>query len=361
MSTCKNADVVSVLERTDPTHPPSFNYALEVVKRYSRAKIAKGSGRQLLCKHGKLETLESKFAHLGYQDIFYLTRLQLKLPPSSTTLPSPASSCVKQTLIKAKYPLPADNLKVDVASSSSKITPFPDPTLKGRRCSKQPIQREGRRGSRSITNSPTLPSPEVMRRSSSARPDLPSTSTSSNIPSPSPARKTLKNSKSSWTINPSSSRSNSSSRSRSSTSIITNIHSESNVWSPLLSGLGIKTSQIHQTHHLHTATTSCSVTRQNSPVTPLPNDGDDEIKIKFNESPFDILPSPLSLDNTESLYPLSPTLIEMLDLGPLHLDGNDQNQITSSKNMLQNTYESSIREYEGVQHGLLTVSIENVI
>ena len=54
--------------------------------------------------HIQLEELERKYAHLGYQDIFYLTRLQLGLPPSTLDLGRPTSPC-RKVLVRAKFPL----------------------------------------------------------------------------------------------------------------------------------------------------------------------------------------------------------------------------------------------------------------
>ncbi|WWC66228.1 uncharacterized protein I206_100129 [Kwoniella pini CBS 10737] len=173
MSSLKFSEVIFCLEKTDPCHPPAFYNALEVVKRYSRAKIAKGSGRQLVCKNGRLETLENKFAKLGFQDIFYLTRLQLKLPPSSLRLPPP-SCFVGQTLLKAGYPLPFDTCQNECASSSKRLSTSPRAVNN----SSKPYN-QGRRGSKSLNNSPILgESIHAIRRTSSSIPDLPALATS---------------------------------------------------------------------------------------------------------------------------------------------------------------------------------------
>ncbi|WWC58779.1 uncharacterized protein I303_101323 [Kwoniella dejecticola CBS 10117] len=183
MSSLKFSEVISCLDRTDPAHPPSFYYALEVVKRYSRAKIAKGSGRQLICKHGRLENLESKFSSSGFQDIFYLTRLHLKLPPSSISLPPP-SCLVRQTLLTAGYPLPPDNCQngcVASSSSSSNAKRMSTSPKAGKDSSSINPYSQSRRGSRSLTSSPILgesiPS-QPIRRTSSSNPNLNAPSTS---------------------------------------------------------------------------------------------------------------------------------------------------------------------------------------
>ncbi|WVW82504.1 hypothetical protein I302_104515 [Kwoniella bestiolae CBS 10118] len=225
MSTLKFSEVISCLEKTDPSHPPSFYYALEVVKRYARAKIAKGSGRQLMCRSGKLETLESKFCNLGYQDIFYLTRLHLKLPPSSiqSHLPSP-SMTVRQTLLKAGYPLPADTHAGPSRSpSASHLSPNTKNNKNILAGPRRPIDREGRRGSRSLTSSPNPSSTNVstLRRSSSSRPDIPRSKTHGTIPDLTPK----------FGSSPNSPGAND-------TPVIGHGTSK---WTPLLAGLGLRT------------------------------------------------------------------------------------------------------------------------
>ncbi|WWD17690.1 hypothetical protein CI109_102131 [Kwoniella shandongensis] len=110
--------VVAALEKCDPSYSPSFYCALEIVKRYTRSKIAKGKKNYFVMKGGKLESLEAKFAHLGYQDVFYLTRLQLCLPPSHRSLPCPTPP-VLQVLKKAKYPL--GDMSACVAAAEKKL------------------------------------------------------------------------------------------------------------------------------------------------------------------------------------------------------------------------------------------------
>jgi hypothetical protein len=57
-----------------------------------------------LCIDTPARADSTQYAHLGFQDVFYLTRLQLSLPPSALTLPRPTSPTRKQ-LVKARYPL----------------------------------------------------------------------------------------------------------------------------------------------------------------------------------------------------------------------------------------------------------------
>ncbi|WWD09586.1 hypothetical protein V865_007714 [Kwoniella europaea PYCC6329] len=295
----KFSEVISCLERTDPTHPPSFYYALEVVKRYARAKIAKGRGRQLMCKHGKLETLESKFSSLGLQDIFYLTRLHLKLPPSSITLTSP-STTVRQTLLKAGYPLPASSPQAGPSSPKNR--------LDGRA--------RGRRGSRSLTSLTSSPVPfasttSALRRSSSSRPDIPSTSSSNIKDHPhghaGNVRSKITGAGASASAKASSSPSNSSSCSSHSPTM-------SSRWTPLLMGLGLKTildSPSPSSKTAHQAQTP-SISQQ--------------AEITFNN--FDPFHSPASLTSKEhekgNMNPQSPSSVEFLDLTSLDLNDNHQ-------------------------------------
>ncbi|WWC99864.1 hypothetical protein V866_006773 [Kwoniella sp. B9012] len=290
----KFSEVISCLERTDPTHPPSFYYALEVVKRYARAKIAKGRGRQLMCKHGKLETLESKFSSLGLQDIFYLTRLHLKLPPSSITLPSP-STTVRQTLLKAGYPLPASSAQAGPSSPKNR-----------------PHERaRGRRGSRSLTSSPvpSASSTPALRRSSSSRPDIPSRS-SSNIKDHPHGHAGNVRSK----ITGAGASAKASSSSSSNSSSCSSHSSMSTRWTPLLTGLGLKTildSSSPSSKTAHQAQTP-SIAQQ--------------AEITFNN--FDLFHSPASLTSKEhergDMNPQSPSPVEFLDLTPLDLNDNHQ-------------------------------------
>ncbi|WVQ62010.1 uncharacterized protein L199_000143 [Kwoniella botswanensis] len=302
----KFSEVISCLERTDPTHPPSFYYALEVVKRYARAKIAKGRGRQLMCKHGKLETLESKFSSLGLQDIFYLTRLHLKLPPSSITLTSP-STTVRQTLLKAGYPLPASSAQAGPSSPKNR--------LDGRA--------RGRRGSRSLTSSPvpSAASTPALRRSSSSKPDIPSTS-SSNIkdhPHGHAGSVRSKITGAGASAKASSSPSNSSSCSSHSPTMSTR-------WAPILTGLGLKTildSSSSSSRSAHQAQTP-SIAQQ--------------AEMAFNN--FDPFHSPASLTSKEhergNMNPQSPSSLEFLDLIPLDLNDNHQDgrEIEQTRMML---------------------------
>ncbi|OCF73984.1 hypothetical protein I204_05834 [Kwoniella mangroviensis CBS 8886] len=301
----KFSEVISCLEQTDPTHPPSFYYSLEVVKRYARAKIAKGSGRQLMCKHGKLETLESKFSSLGLQDIFYLTRLHLKLPPSSITLPSP-STTVRQTLLKAGYPLPISPSQAGPSSPKHRI---------GERS-------RSRRGSRSLTSSPVpfaSTTPALLRRSSSSRPDLPSTSSSNvkdhphgaiagNVPS------SMTSPKQSITMSSPSSSSGCSSHSP----------TMSSRWTPLLMGLGLKTI-------LDSSSSSSSSSPRHDHQSQIPSIAQ-QAEITFNSfSPFQ---SPTGMtvkehergNMTSSPNSQSPCSVEILDLTPLNLNDKPQDE-----------------------------------
>ncbi|WVR06051.1 hypothetical protein IAU60_003079 [Kwoniella sp. DSM 27419] len=217
---CKCADVSSCLERTDPHHGPSRDFALEVVKRYARMKIARGKARELTGKNGKLEALEAKFAHLGYQDIFYLARFHLRLPPSALTLPGP-SPAVRRTLMKAGYPL--------------------SPQLE---CSVNASMPSTRRNSLTIADedTPVLPAfaPGAMRRSSSSRPDLPSTSPTASMS----VAGTSRAGSHAWTSSTRTSKSNSCSTPTSPTfsGSPRSSHTGASRWTPLLAlaGLGIK-------------------------------------------------------------------------------------------------------------------------
>ncbi|WWC86428.1 uncharacterized protein L201_001305 [Kwoniella dendrophila CBS 6074] len=341
MSSLKFSEVVSCLEKTDPKHPPSFYYALEVVKRYARAKIAKGSSRHLICRHGKLETLEAKFAPTGLQDIFYLARLQLKLLPSSLNLPSP-SLPVLQTLIKAGYPLPTNLNHVESDRSHQQNN--------GNNLPRKKPFNQGRRGSRSLTSSPNPSSADLllqpittsiiptsttiasssMRRSSSAKPDLPSTINTTFMNKP----KTKSSPRSS--VKPSSSRSFSESH------FTTN--SPQSKWTPLLSGLGFKSVfDHHQDHHHQQQVEKTSSSISSTPIsTSTP-------QISFNSDPFKQL-SPLSMsvspvsdrDQEEiKSQPLSPSSDEIISLNPLNL--NDEEELVPLELILN---ESRLTKYE---------------
>ncbi|WVQ97612.1 hypothetical protein IAU59_004726 [Kwoniella sp. CBS 9459] len=250
---CKYADVASCLERTDPHHPPSFYNALEMVKRYARAKIAGGKCRQLYGRGGKLEDLEQRFAHQGYQDIFYLTRLHLRLPPSTLDLPNP--SCpVRKTLLKAGYPLPPQPecsagpsrpsaLRSASRPTSPKSRPLPEPEIIRRGSAS--LDLSGPIGNRSRSHdSPTKPAPLSggMTRSTSSRPDLPSLKTT-NITSP------ARVSRATSTLSP---KSYSTGSSPISPALSLRSHgSNSSRWTPLLSGLGIKLFDHHHDPHLY--------------------------------------------------------------------------------------------------------------
>ncbi|OCF37646.1 hypothetical protein I316_00773 [Kwoniella heveanensis BCC8398] len=241
---CKLSEVALCLERTNPQHPPSFYNALEVVKRYARAKIADGKRRPLAGRGGKLEILEQRFAHQGFQDIFYLTRLHLRLPPSTLNLPNP--SCpVRKTLLKAGYPLPP---QPDCDSGR------PLPSFSRPASPKSAVPRpEIRRGSKSLDLEPTpsvpsssrsrshdspskvLPVSGGMKRSTSSRPDLPSSKAGSSSRSVPTSLSPKSFSTGSSPISPSLS-----AKSR---------EASSGRWTPLLSGLGIKLFDNH--HHRH--------------------------------------------------------------------------------------------------------------
>ncbi|WVF70292.1 hypothetical protein IAT40_005081 [Kwoniella sp. CBS 6097] len=217
---CKYAEVASFLERTNPQHPPSFYNALEVVKRYARAKIASGKCRVLAGRGGKLEDLEQRFAHLGFQDVFYLTRLHLRLPPSTLDLPNP--SCpVRKTLLRAGYPLPTQSECSNGPSSSSSRTT-------------------------NVISRPTSPKSSIPRRGSSSLDlSVPSESRSRLDGAPtkaSPATGMKRSTSSPYlTLSPPAHSSNSSRSSPISPTLSMKSHgSGSSRWTPLLSGLGIK-------------------------------------------------------------------------------------------------------------------------
>ncbi|ORX37414.1 hypothetical protein BD324DRAFT_448806 [Kockovaella imperatae] len=92
------------LGKTDPKDPAQVKVAVENMKKWARGKLKKGTLREVAGRGGKLEQLEIEFAHRGYQDIFYLTRFELSLPPSRLNLPQP-SSPVAKTLADANFPL----------------------------------------------------------------------------------------------------------------------------------------------------------------------------------------------------------------------------------------------------------------
>jgi hypothetical protein len=104
-----------------------------------------------------------QYAHLGFQDVFYLARLQLSLPPSSMYLPRPTSP-IRRVLVKAKYPLPPEfqTLQEDPRSSISDRT-----SVTSRAATSGPIQGEVNRGrdcsvkvlGKGFGGAPSLPTP----------------------------------------------------------------------------------------------------------------------------------------------------------------------------------------------------------
>ena len=65
---------------------------------------------------------KSQYAHLGFQDIFYLVRMELQLPASSIALPRP-SEPVLQRLLDAGYPLPDTFPEPGSRPGSTSISP----------------------------------------------------------------------------------------------------------------------------------------------------------------------------------------------------------------------------------------------